>query len=136
IVADAKIQEEIDVYSPLLPGAGELSATMMIEIEDRDQIKPVLDRFMGIDVGRHVFVEVGRDFRIPGAFEAGRSDEEKGKLSAVHFVRFALPEPAIRAFRASEVALVVDHPAERSRTPLSEETKAALYEDLVQRNDG
>src|SRR5215831_20249496 len=36
IVADAKIQEEIDEYSPLLPGAGELSVTMMIEIEDRD----------------------------------------------------------------------------------------------------
>jgi hypothetical protein len=48
------------VYSALLPGSGELSATMMIEIEDTEQIKPILDRFMGVDVGEHVFLHVGR----------------------------------------------------------------------------
>ena len=34
---------------------------------------------------------------IAGDFEAGHSDEELGKLSAVHFVRFALPARARRA---------------------------------------
>jgi len=127
----ARIQDEIDVYGALLPRAGELSATMMIEIEDKAQIKPVLDRFMGIDTGQHVWMQVGREFAVPGEFEAGHSDEERGKLSAVHFVRFAFPEPAIRAFRESEVYLVADHPAERARARLAERTKAALVEDLV-----
>ena len=131
ITADAKIQEEIDVYGALLPQAGELSATMMIEIEDKDRIKPVLDRFMGIDVGQHVWMQVGREFAVPGEFEAGHSDEEKGELSAVHFVRFAFPDAAVRAFRDSEVFLVVDHPAERARIRLSEHTRTALYEDLA-----
>jgi uncharacterized protein DUF3501 len=131
IADDARIQEEIDVYDPLLPGAGGLSATMMIEIADKDQIKPVLDRFMGIDVGQHVWMQIGREYAVPGEFEAGRSDEELGKLSAVHFVRFALPPPAIAAFPDSEVFLVVDHPAERARTRLSDETRAALLRDLA-----
>ncbi len=131
ITDDAKIQDEIDVYRALLPRAGELSATMMIEIEDKDQIKPILDRFMGIDTGQHVWMQVGREFAVPGEFEAGHSDEERGKLAAVHFVRFAFPGPAIRAFREAEVFLVVDHPAERSRTTLSDETKAALLKDLA-----
>jgi len=120
------------VYSPLLPGTGELSATIMIEIEDKELVKPILDRFMGIDVGQHVVLHVGPEFAIPGVFQAGRSDEEKGKLSAVHFVRFTFPEAAVRALRtAAPVFLAVDHAGERARAQLSEETKAALAEDLA-----
>ena len=92
IIDDAKIQEEID--------------------------KPVLDRFMGIDTGRHVWFEVGAGLTVPGSFEAGHSDEEKGKLAAVHFVRFAVSREAARSFRDSEVHLVVDHPTARARPTL------------------
>ncbi len=130
ITDDARIQDEIDVYGALLPRPGELSATMMIEISDKEQIKPVLDRFMGIDGGHAVWMQVGREFAVPGEFEAGHSDEEQGKLAAVHFLRFAFQEAAVRAFRDAPVHLVVDHPAERTRTELSAETKAALLEDL------
>jgi len=130
IVEDAKIQEEIDVYSALLPRPGDLSATLMIEIEDKALIQPILDRFLGIDTGRHVWIEVGREFTVPAEFEPGHSDEERGKLSAVHFVRFAFPEPAVRAFAHSPVFLVVDHPAEHGRAEISRETKAALGGDL------
>jgi hypothetical protein len=131
IIDDAKVQEEIDVYSALLPGPGELSATLFIEIADKDQIKPVLDRFMGIDAGRHVRLELGAGMSVPGEFEAGHSDEEKGKLAAVHFVRFAFSPEAARAFRAADVYLVADHPAARARTRLPDETKAELLTDLA-----
>ena len=131
IIDDAKIQEEIDVYSALLPGPDELSATLFIEIADKDQIKPVLDRFMGIDTGRHVWFEVGEGITVPGSFEAGHSDEEKGKLAAVHFVRFAFSREAAQVLRDSEVHLVVDHPAARTRARLSDEAKAELLTDLT-----
>ena len=130
ITDDARIQDEIDVYNALLPGPGELSATLFIEITDKAQIQPVLDRFMGIDVGPTVWIQVGKDFAVPGTFEAGHSDEEKGKLSAVHFVRFAFPPEAVRAFADSPVHLVVDHAAVRARVELPAETKAQLLEDL------
>src|ERR1700675_1281241 len=51
ITDDARVQDEIDVYNALLPGLGELSATLFIEITDKDQIQAVLDRFIGIDAG-------------------------------------------------------------------------------------
>jgi hypothetical protein len=130
ITDDAKIQDELDVYNALLPGPGELSATLFIEITDKEQIQPVLDRFMGIDVGPTVWMQVGKEFAIPGEFEAGRSDEEKGKLSAVHFVRFSFPPEAVRAFADSPVFLVVDHPAESGRAELSADTKGQLLLDL------
>jgi len=68
---------------------------------------------------------------VPGRFEAGRSDEERGKLSAVHFVKFAFTSEQAAAFRDAEVFLVVDHPGERARARLSDEAKASLMEDLL-----
>jgi hypothetical protein len=130
ITDDARVQDELDVYNALLPGPGELSATLFIEITDKDQIQAVLDRFIGIDAGPTVWIQVGKEFAVPGEFEAGHSDEEKGKLSAVHFVRFAFPPEAIRAFASSPVHLVVDHPAVRARVELPAETKGQMLEDL------
>src|SRR5215475_15692489 len=49
IVNDAKIAEEVEVYNTLLPRPGELSATLMIEIEEAAEVKPVLDQLLGID---------------------------------------------------------------------------------------
>jgi hypothetical protein len=103
----------------------------MIEIADKEQIKPLLDRFMGIDTGQCVWIQVGKDFAVAGEFEAGHSDEEKGKLAAVHFVRFPLPAAAVRAFADSPAFLVADHLAARARGELSAETRAALSEDLL-----
>jgi len=129
IVDEAKVAEEVEVYNDLLPRLGELAATMMIEIADPAEIQPALDRLLGIDTRDYVRLEVGGHVAV-GLFEAGRSDEERGKISAVHFVRFPLPPEARRVFREVEVALVVQHPNERARTVLSEETKRSLAEDL------
>ena len=130
IVDDAKIAEEVEGYNALLPQPGELSATLMIEIEEASAIKPVLDQLLAIDTRAYVKLAVGKQM-IVGAFEAGHSDEGRGKLSAVHFVRFALPPEARASFATSEVALVVEHPNERARTVLSDETKRSLVGDLT-----
>jgi hypothetical protein len=34
-----KIQDELDVYNALMPGDGELSATLLIEITEQDRMK-------------------------------------------------------------------------------------------------
>ena len=130
IVDDARVQDELDVYNGLLPEEGELAATMMIEIAETTQIKPVLDALLGIDTRDYVRLEVG-PHRVVGTFESGHSDAELGKLSAVHFVRFALPAAARTAFATSDVALVVDHPNEHARAVLSDDTRRSLAADLA-----
>jgi Protein of unknown function (DUF3501) len=128
IVADDRVQDEIDVYNELIPAPGELSATLLIEIQDKDRIKPELDRFMGIDTGERLWLQIGRDHAVPGAFEEGHSKEDK--IAAVHFVRFRLPAAARVAFAREPVAVVVDHPGYRARAELSEAACRALLEDL------
>jgi hypothetical protein len=129
IVEEPKIADELEVYNTLLPRPGELGATLFIEIGDAAQIEPVLDTLQGIDTGDRVRLEVGPHV-IVGRFEAGHSDEERGKLSAVHFVRFALPDAARAAGASAEVALVVDHPGDRGRTVLTPAARRRLAEDL------
>jgi hypothetical protein len=133
IVTDERVQDEIDVYNELIPGPGELSATLMIEIEDKERIKPELDRFMGIDEGDHVWLQIGHgdaSWAVSGLFEAGHSKEDK--RAAVHFVRFAVPPAARAALAAGPAAIAVEHPNYRARTELSAELRAALAEDLRQ----
>jgi hypothetical protein len=130
LVDPVRIADELAVYNTLLPRPGELAATMFIEIGEPEQIKPVLDALLGIDTRDYVRLQVGSHV-VVGTFETGHSDEELGKLSAVHFVRFALPPAARGAFAGSEVALVVEHPNERGRTVLSEATRRRLAEDLA-----
>jgi ribosomal protein S28E/S33 len=127
IIDEATVAQEVDVYNELLPGPGELAATMMIESAE---IQPVLDRLLGIDTRDYLRLEVGT-YVVIGRFETGRSDEERGKISAMHFIRFPLPTEARRVFREAEVALVLDHPNEHARILLSEETKRSRADDLA-----
>jgi len=124
-----KIQDELDTYNPLIPGPGELSATLYIEITESDRIKEGLDQLFGIDNGRSVFLELGPD-RIYGRFESGHSREDK--LSAVHYVRFNFSPPQRTDFQKGGIpaALVVDHPHYSARTVFSPEARDQLAKDL------
>src|SRR5438552_9035104 len=90
IVDEAKIAEEVEVYSALLPQPGELSATLMIEIAEAAEIKPVLDTLLGIDTRGYGKMTIGPHV-LAGDCEAGHSDEERRKLSGVHLLRSAWP---------------------------------------------
>jgi len=129
IVDEERLAQEVAVYNDLLPGPGELAATMMIEITERVQIQPVLDKLLGIDTGDYVRMRID-DEVVSGVFETGHSDEERGKLSAVHFVRFRLSPAARRRFGSADVWLIVGHPNEQARTRLTEEMKVSLARDL------
>ena len=108
ILDPQKVQEELDVYNALMPGAGELSATLLIEITEQDRIKEWLDVFMGLDHGDTVAIRAGTEQTF-GQFEGGHSHETK--ISAVHFVRFRPPASMTAAFADLHVpvTLAVHH---------------------------
>ena len=122
------VRDELGVYNALLPRAGELSATMLIEITAADQVAERLLRFLGIDEA--VWLYIGSGHRIGASFEPGRSRADK--LSAVQYVRFVIPPAARGAFRdaAVPVRLAIEHPAYQAATALEGGVRASLCEDL------
>ncbi|WP_447601052.1 DUF3501 family protein [Nitrospira sp. Nam80] len=108
ILDPVKVQDELDVYNALLPQAGELSATLLIEITEADRMQYWLDSFMGLDRGQTVALRAGTE-QVFAEFEGGHSHETK--ISAVHFVRFRPSSGMIAAFNdpAIRVALSVMH---------------------------
>ena len=128
IVDEDKIQAELDVYNELIPRANELSATLMIEIPDRDRIREMLDRLVGID--EHVLLEIGGG-ELRGGFDAKQFEEDR--ISAVQYVRFTLGPELARSFADPTVpaALRVDHAAYTHATPLTGEVRASLIRDLA-----
>jgi hypothetical protein len=102
------VQREVDVYNELLPGEGELSATLFVEITDAERIRAELDRLIGID--EHVTLLIG-DERVRARFDEKQMEEDR--ISAVQYIRFALtPDLAARFQDASVPASVaIDHPA-------------------------
>jgi hypothetical protein len=130
IVEPDKIQFEIDVYNALIPGPGELSATLFIEITRAEDVRADLDRFMGLDRPGALFFDLPRTGRVEGLFEAGHSSEEK--ISAVHYVRFPFRPDQIEEFTrgAGPVVLALEHRDYRARTPLEPAVREALAEDL------
>ena len=130
ILRPERVSEEVAMYNEQIPGAGELSATLMIEVTDPSQVKPVLDRLQGIDRGQTVGIRVGPHL-VYGTFEQGRSNEEK--ISAVHYVRFPVSETVRKMMHDSAVPMqvVVTHPRYQAVQPVSEEMRRSLLEDLA-----
>jgi hypothetical protein len=133
IVDEARIQDEVDVYNALIPGPGELSATLFIEIPElvhmtARQVRETVNRFQGLDRDGVWLVVDGE--RIAARFEGGHSKEEK--MAAVHYLRFPLPEAARAALLspAADVRLVVEHPHYRASAAVPPPLRKQMAEDL------
>lgn len=132
IVDDAKIQDELDAYNALVPDAGELSATLFIEIPgiatfSPDQARAAVNRFQGLDKDA-VFLVVGAH-RTPARFEGGHSKEEK--MAAVQYLRFPLPSQSQKALiEGAPLRLLVEHPRYQAEAAIGAATRASLSEDL------
>jgi GNAT superfamily N-acetyltransferase len=118
----AALQHELDVYNELVPGDGELSATLFVEIPDLSRIRAELDRLVGIH--EHVLLEVGGT-RVRASFDPRQREEDR--ISAVQYIRFRVDADA---FARGPVRLRIDHPSYREAAELSSETRASLLADL------
>lgn len=127
---EPEILHEIETYNRLIPEVNEVSATLFIEVDDPEVIKPTLDRLRGLDNGRSLFLRVETLPPVYAIFESGHSNEEK--ISAVHYIRFCLDANTQGALRrGAPAALVMDHPHYHAETTLQDQTREQLIADLT-----
>lgn len=127
ITQEAGVLHELETYNQLVPGEGELSATVFIEYVDRDERERMLIALAGVE--RCFYLELAGQ-RVQGRGEV-RGDDT-GRTTAVQYVKFTLG-PTLAAELASRrvpVVLGVEHAAYSAETVLSDPTLASLVADL------
>lgn len=123
------IQEELDVYNPLIPDGSNWKASFMLEFPDPEERKKRLSELVGIE--HAVWLQVDDLPKIaPIANEdLERSTEEK--TSSVHFLRFELsPEAKAAAKAGAPIRAGIDHPRYHAETTLPENVRVSLVADL------
>jgi hypothetical protein len=125
------IQRELDVYNELMPGEGELSATLFIEITDPGAVRSELDRLIGLD--EHVALVLGDgadEEAIPARFDPKQFEQDR--IAAVQYLRFPLGVAAARRFAdtRTRARVRVDHPNYRREAEIPPEVRASLVADL------
>jgi hypothetical protein len=129
IFEEEGIQDEIDVYAPLVPSGSNWKATVLIEYPDVHERKRELARLIGVE--DRLFVEVEGHPRIYAIADEDLDRENDEKTSAVHFVRFEFPAAAREAVRAgAAVKLGCDHTNYPAHVTIAPETLASLAGDL------
>ncbi len=127
---EAQIADELSAYNPLIPDGSELSATVMIEIEDPGRRNAMLSRLGGIE--HKMFLTVAGE-SVRGIADATRENTSpEGKASSVQFVKFPLTFAQKEKFRAAgtQVIVGIDHPDYGHMAVLPEAVRAALARDL------
>lgn len=132
MLSDEQIEAELEVYNPLIPGAGELSLTVFLELTSEEELRRWLPALVGVE--RSLLLRIGSGDGaevVPAAVdpqhEAQLTREEA--TASVHYVRFALSSEQADAFRRGPVVLAIEHPEYRYEAELGERTRASLVED-------
>ncbi|HZQ27412.1 MAG TPA: DUF3501 family protein [Acidimicrobiales bacterium] len=133
MLSDEQIQTELDVYNPLIPDAGELSATLFVELTSKDQMVEWLPKLVGVERAVELVIGEGPsrvvvrcDVEEAHAEQLTREDV----TASVHYVRFTLTPEQVERFATEPVVLAVNHPNYAEGTRFSEDTKVALLADL------
>lgn len=128
MVDDKIIQGEIDIYNELIPEQNQIKATMMIEITQKDQIKPILDSLVGLN-RESVFLIIDNK-KIEPIFDSGQFEDDK--ISAVQYLTFNLDNDAIKEFSDfdKKAEIEINHINYKAKVELPKELRMQLLEEL------
>jgi Protein of unknown function (DUF3501) len=102
---EAQIPDELAAYNPLIPKGAELVATFMIEIDDPEKRKRMLNRLGGVE--DTAFIQIGAEKISCKAEEDQDRTTAEGKASSVQFVHFPFTKAQIEAFRKPGTPVIV-----------------------------
>jgi hypothetical protein len=129
INTDQGVQDELNTYNPLIPEAGQLCATLFIELTSDDAMREWLPKLVGIE--RSVVIRLPNGDQVRCAVDPAHAAQltREHVTAAVHYINFEFSPEQIAAFGDGTV-LAIDHPQYREQTELSAATIGELAADL------
>jgi hypothetical protein len=128
---EAQIADELAAYNPLIPQGDELSATVMIEVDDPVRRAGVLGRLGTVENHMHLSFAGEKVQGLPDPTRENTSAD--GKASAVQFLRFPFTPAQKEKFKVAgtQVVVGIDHPNYGHMAIMSETVRAALAGDFA-----
>jgi hypothetical protein len=125
---DERIQHEIDTYNELIPGPRQLTATLFVEIDDKDRLYEWLPKLVGIQRAVSFWLSDGSVVRGEPLDEQFLTREET--TTTVHYLRFSFTPEQVEAFSRPGTRIVVDHEHYDAVVELTDEQREELARDL------
>ena len=126
----AAIEEELEVYNPMIPDGTNWKATMLIQYPDVAERQRELTRLIGIE--DLIWMQVNGCEKIYAIADEDLERANDEKTSAVHFMRFELEPEMITAVKSgATISAGVDHKNYQATVnPVSDELRKSLVSDL------
>lgn len=124
------INEELQVYNPLIPDGCNWKATMLLEFEDPSERAEQLALLVGIE--NAVWMGIAGEKKVYAIADEDLERATESKTSAVHFLRVELDQAMIRRLKqGAGLSAGIDHPAYRHTIDnIPEAIRLALLADL------
>ncbi len=129
MITDDAIAHEVGTYNELIPGEGELSATLLVELTSEALLREWLPKLVGIQ--DHVVIDVAGEGSRSEDRDPSRLTREDEITTTVHYVKFVFTPSQRDAFVEGPVRIRVDHPAYRAEVGLGPEQRRELAADLA-----
>lgn len=124
------IQEELDVYNPLIPDGHNWKATFMVEYSDEGERRAALAKLIGIE--KKVWMQVDGCEKVYPIANEDLDRETEDKTAAVHFLRFELTPQMIAAAKGgAAIRAGIDHDLYRESVIVPQAVHNSLAADLA-----
>jgi hypothetical protein len=127
----AGIEEELEVYNPLIPDGDNWKCSMLIQYPDVEERRQRLAELL--DVENRVWVQAGETEKLFALADEDLERANDDKTSAVHFLRFQLGASQVSAVKdGAAITFGIDHKNYREQAVLvSEGVRTSLTADLA-----
>lgn len=123
------IQEELDVYNPLIPDGSNWKASFMLEYPDPEERRKALARLVGIE--NTVWLQIDGFNKIRPIANEDLDRSHPHKTASVHFLRFELtPEMVAAVKNGADLRAGIDHPEYRVEVTVPRNVRDSLAADL------
>ncbi|MCK5394721.1 MAG: DUF3501 family protein [Gammaproteobacteria bacterium] len=127
----AAIEEELEVYNPLIPDGTNWKATMLIQYPDVEERQRQLAQLIGIE--DLIWMQVDGCDKIYAIADEDLERDNAEKTSAVHFMRFELDKDMVTAAKSgATISAGVEHENYQATiSPLANNLRDSLVGDLT-----
>ncbi|MEK7295607.1 MAG: DUF3501 family protein [Actinomycetota bacterium] len=131
VTNDAGVIEELKAYNPLIPEAGQLCATLFIELTTDEQLREWLPKLVGIENSIVFKLSDGSEVRSISEEGHAQTLTREDITAAVHYLRFEFTAAQVEVFTLGDVQVACDHPAYLEAVQLPTNVVTELLSDLL-----